>query len=283
MEIKIYTLASSQNPDEIKYVGKTKQSLKRRLQGHICCAKKAKKSGNCTNHNYNWINYILDNGYEIIIEELDSIIISENESWDWIEQYWICQLKDWGFSLTNIRKGGEDNYYSKPTEEVIKERAQKIIGIPRSEKTKKKISTGLKNREKSDSTIEKIRESISKKQGRPVLQYSMKMEFIKEWNTGKEAAKELGLDSANLNNCCHGKRKSCGGFIWKFKEETPPETRIIQLSLDNKYLNTFANSVEASKDLNINQVLINNVCRGIQEQTYNYKFKYYNDYYNVKN
>ena len=45
MEIKIYTLSSSRNPNEIRYVGKTKQTLKRRLQGHICCAKKAKLEG----------------------------------------------------------------------------------------------------------------------------------------------------------------------------------------------------------------------------------------------
>ena len=31
MEIKIYTLSSSRNPTEIKYVGKTKQTIKRRL------------------------------------------------------------------------------------------------------------------------------------------------------------------------------------------------------------------------------------------------------------
>lgn len=79
MEIKIYTLSSSRSPNDIKYVGKTKQSLKRRLQGHICCAKKAKKSGYCTNHNYNWINHELELGNSIIITELDSEEFSEKK------------------------------------------------------------------------------------------------------------------------------------------------------------------------------------------------------------
>ena len=111
MEIKIYTLSSSRNPNEIRYVGKTKQTLKRRLQGHICCAKKAKAEGKVTNHTYNWINHELELGNTIIIEELDSMEFEENESWDWLEIYWIEQMKIWGFSLTNIRPGGEDNHY----------------------------------------------------------------------------------------------------------------------------------------------------------------------------
>lgn len=40
MEIKIYTLHSTRNLQEIRYVGKTKQTLKRRLAGHLSAAKK---------------------------------------------------------------------------------------------------------------------------------------------------------------------------------------------------------------------------------------------------
>lgn len=56
--------------------------------------------------------------------------------------------------------------------------------------------------------------------------------------------------------------------------------RIIQLSLDNEFVAEFKNSAEAERITGINSNLINRVCKGIQEQTYNYKFKYYNDYYN---
>ena len=43
MEIKIYTLSSTR--DNIRYVGKTKQKLSRRLSQHILDAKKYKKKG----------------------------------------------------------------------------------------------------------------------------------------------------------------------------------------------------------------------------------------------
>lgn len=89
MEIKIYTLSSTRDLNDIRYVGKTKQTLKRRLQGHLYDAKKAKGLGNYKNHNYNWINHELSEGYSIIIEELDSLQFDGSEDWKWFEQYWI--------------------------------------------------------------------------------------------------------------------------------------------------------------------------------------------------
>lgn len=85
MEIKIYTLSSTRDLNDIRYVGKTKQTLKRRLQGHLCDAKKAKRLGNYKNHNYNWINQEIGNGYSIVIEELDSLEFDKTEDWKWFE------------------------------------------------------------------------------------------------------------------------------------------------------------------------------------------------------
>ena len=278
MEIKIYTLSSSRSPNDIRYVGKTKQSLRRRLQGHICCAKRAKKSGYCTNHNYNWINHEIELGNSIIIEELDSMEFAEDEDWSWFEKYWVAQMKEWGFSLTNIKEGGEDNHASKPAKEVIRARAEKCIGKSRDEKTKQSISKGLTGIHRSEETKEKVRQAIISKQGRPVLQYSKEGKFIKEWESGATAAKELGLDKANINSCCRGKRKLCGGYTWKYKEETKKDYRIIQLSLSGEYIDEFENSTIAGKELGIHPNLINRVCRGIQPQTYNFIFKYSSDY-----
>lgn len=86
------------------------------------------------------------------------------------------------------------------------------------------------------------------------------------------------MDRANLNACCKGKYKTCGGFIWKYASEKVKDTRIIQLSLKGDFIKEFKNSAEAERELGINAVLINRVCKGLQEQTYNYIFKYYVDY-----
>lgn len=53
---------------------------------------------------------------------------------------------------------------------------------------------------------------------KPVLQYSKNGDFIKEWTSIYDAAQELNLHQTNICYACNGKRKSSGGFIWKYKE-----------------------------------------------------------------
>ena len=275
MIVTIYTLSSSRNPEEIRYVGKTKQSLKRRLQGHICSAKKSKETNCTTNHNYNWINYEMKLGNKIIINYVDEMEFEETENWDWFEIYWIQQFKVWGFNLTNIKKGGEDNHVSNPTEETVRLRAEKIIGKARDEKTKTKISEGLTGLIKSEETINKIKKSVTEKQGRAVYQCDLKTgEIIREWISGAEAARTLGIDKANLNACCRGKKRNCGGFSWRYVNPNKTEYHILQFSEDGEFIREYKNSAEVERETGISSVLINNVCRGLQPKTYNYIFKY---------
>ena len=90
-----------------------------------------------------------------------------------------------------------------------------------SEEAKKKMSeaqTGEKNhwygKHPSDETKKKISESKPKK---PVLQYSKTGEFIAEYPSAHEAERQTGCRNGSICECCKGKRKSCGGFIWKYR------------------------------------------------------------------
>ena len=51
----------------------------------------------------------------------------------------------------------------------------------------------------------------------PILQYSKNGEFIREWSHAREAAETLGLNKRAIYNCCQGRTKTSGGFIWKRK------------------------------------------------------------------
>ncbi len=51
---------------------------------------------------------------------------------------------------------------------------------------------------------------------KPVLQLSKDGVLIREWSCASEAGKELKIE--HIGSCCSGKRKTAGGFIWKFKE-----------------------------------------------------------------
>ena len=52
----------------------------------------------------------------------------------------------------------------------------------------------------------------------PILQFDKKGKFIKEYKCEIEAIKELGVNSNHIPEVCNGKRKTFGGFIWKYKE-----------------------------------------------------------------
>lgn len=69
--------------------------------------------------------------------------------------------------------------------------------------------------------IDKIQVSSSTKNGRPICQFTLEGEFIKEYRTMSEASKELNIAmssmwrAANKNN----NQKSAGGYQWRYADE----------------------------------------------------------------
>lgn len=52
-----------------------------------------------------------------------------------------------------------------------------------------------------------------------VCQYDKKtQELIKIWDSMHDVERELGINHRSISACCQGKRKSAGGFIWKYVE-----------------------------------------------------------------
>lgn len=62
-------------------------------------------------------------------------------------------------------------------------------------------------------------DSHALKQQHSVNQYDMDGNFIKRWDSIKEAAKTLGIKSkSNIVMCCQGRYKHCKHFIWRYAE-----------------------------------------------------------------
>lgn len=64
-------------------------------------------------------------------------------------------------------------------------------------------------------TKEKLqnRKDLSK----PMIQLTKDMRFVKEYPSVMEAERQTGIDNSNISYCCIGKRKSAGGYIWRYK------------------------------------------------------------------
>lgn len=54
---------------------------------------------------------------------------------------------------------------------------------------------------------------------KPILQYSKTGEFIREWKSVTDLNLETGIDMGHVTACCRGKRKTAGGYCWKYKNE----------------------------------------------------------------
>lgn len=52
-----------------------------------------------------------------------------------------------------------------------------------------------------------------------VLQYDLKKNFIKSWNSTMDIERELHISSGNISLCCRGIKPTAKGYIWKYADE----------------------------------------------------------------
>lgn len=100
---------------EVKYVGKTVQTLISRLGQHIADSYREK------NHRAYWIQSIVKGGKIPLIEEIDHCTWKESKD---LEVYYIAKYKSEGYNLVNETEGGEGTLGRKVSEET-KEKMRK--------------------------------------------------------------------------------------------------------------------------------------------------------------
>lgn len=52
-----------------------------------------------------------------------------------------------------------------------------------------------------------------------VNQYDLERNFIQQWNTIKDASRNLNIKDSNISRVCNNKSKTAGGYIWRYVEE----------------------------------------------------------------
>ena len=58
-------------------------------------------------------------------------------------------------------------------------------------------------------------DKVASSNKKPVLQFSLDGEFIREWECANDVGKEV---SSNICHCLKGRQKTALGYIWKYKE-----------------------------------------------------------------
>ncbi len=94
---------------------------------------------------------------------------------------------------------------------------QKMRGRKVSDETRRRLSEAQKGK-KRKSPDPKFKESMSKCHMKPILQYDMHMNFIREWESAKTAMAFIspGAKNTGITHCLRGRKKSYKGFIWRY-------------------------------------------------------------------
>jgi hypothetical protein len=214
MERKVFIYSLEYPKNNIRYIGKT-INLKQRLKRHIYdseCKTTSKKLA--------WIRSLLKQNIRPLMNIID--IVEESDSNFW-EIHYIALYKSFGFNLTNNTFGGDGQ--SNPTLEVRNSISEKI-------KLRAKIK-GVWNKGILHTEEEKLNLSLGHKNREEVLQYDLKGNFVKSWNSRNQIKRELGFDNMSIGKCCKGEFNSCNGYVWIYKKDINSIQERIQKALSS--------------------------------------------------
>lgn len=85
------------------------------------------------------------------------------------------------------------------------------------QETKEKISRSNKGKNSGENNpaYGKRKEELKKK----VYQYTKDNYIIFVYDSVMQAERETGISHSHISSCCNGKRKTAGGFIWRYADE----------------------------------------------------------------
>lgn len=195
-ETKIYLITNCYGDPNKVYIGKTKN----------CRYKDHKKKY----------------GFNIVYTIIDNIKSLECKNWEPFETYWIEQFRQWGFDVLNKNKGGGGPItHSEETRQKMSKinkgksrlgSGPKIFTVNHLNKIRIAAKNKNKNFYKNNSWVEA--------QCKPIIQYNLNNNIIKEWVSIKQASETLNINRFSISQCLSIKinQKTAGGFIWKYKE-----------------------------------------------------------------
>ena len=111
------------------------------------------------------------------------------------------------------RKGEKHPFYGKHHTD---ENKKKMSEIRKNNPVESSRFSGKHHTNESKKKISEASKGKNNPRCRKIAQYDLDGNFIKEWDYITQASDELKISRQHISHVCNGKRKTCGGFIWKY-------------------------------------------------------------------
>ena len=82
-----------------------------------------------------------------------------------------------------------------------------------------KLNNNINNLEwntAGENTYHAYKNDLIKHYNRKINQYDLDGNFIKTWDSAKDIEIKINIHKSAICNCCKNKRKTAGGYIWKY-------------------------------------------------------------------
>lgn len=301
----IYAITNRINGKQ--YVGRT-NDFRRRYNEHFGTAKEGCLVLRRAMHKYGKENFTMKSIFEIRTNNLQTLDFLLNS----MEQYYIRRYDTFRYGY-NATIGGEGTSGMVVTEENRKKRAAALkgkhrtkeqrermrqikIGVPMTEEAYKsfmawfpyrdkktiyaKVGAALRGRKRDKDVVMRG----ATKRRKPVLQYSITGEFIKELS----GATFFGDNKeANIIACCKRKINSAYGYIWRYKngENIPMKINkpnithtanrpLLQYTKDGIFIQEFSCVNDAVHKIGVSRSAVANCLAGLSQSSGGYKWKY---------
>lgn len=168
-------------------------------------------------------------------------------------------------------------FYGKRHSDATKKKLSEInTGKHITEETRKKISianAGEKNNMFGKTHSDEVKELLSQLKKKPVWQYSLSGDFLKEWDSAMDAELSLGISGHGISDCCNNVDKTCYGYIWRFKGDDLDlnmidwynqghNKAVVQYSKNGEYIRKFKSVQDASIETGADKSAIVACCKG---------------------
>lgn len=115
----------------------------------------------------------------------------------------------------------------------------------------------------------KYTQIVGNKNSKEIVQFDLNGEYIKEYSCLPSIMQiNTTFDRSGIIGCCKKNKKSANGFLWAYKEDYikgylpkyqknySNARKIVRLSIDGEYINTYDSISDAKKDLDVKTIRI---------------------------